>query len=158
MPPRGYRVVSLREPVYERLRRYAEERGFTSLSDAVQSLLDAAEASQALKALEERLSRIEALLSRNGGAEKPRVRWVRGLRSPERFFERVAEREGDEVIWADKGGGRYCYTLKGEALEAVERANAEGVKPEEAQGYLRELVECGLAYYDPRRGWRLVER
>ncbi len=86
VPPRGYRVVSLRGPVYERLRRYAEERGFTSLSDAVQSLLDAAEASQILRALEDRLSRIEA-------------------------------------------------------LEAVERANAEGVEPGEAEGYLRELAE-----------------
>ena len=41
MPPRGYRNFSIREDVYKRFKRFMDEKGITSINDAVVLLLDA---------------------------------------------------------------------------------------------------------------------
>jgi hypothetical protein len=40
VPPKGYRHISIREEVYNELRKFAEEMGLTSINDAIRLLLE----------------------------------------------------------------------------------------------------------------------
>ena len=104
--------------------------------------------------MEEILARQAMRSTRAKIGAQARVRWVRGVRDPERYFEALSGRLG-EILWAEKERGVYCYAPREEVEEAVAHANEEGITPEEATGPIKELSDCGLVYHDGTQ-WRII--
>ena len=61
MPKPGFASITIRAPVKKRLEEYAKTHGFATLSDAILALLDHAETTEKLSAIEEKLAELETL-------------------------------------------------------------------------------------------------
>ena len=176
MPPRGYRSVTLREEVYRKLEEFMREKGLTSINDAVRLLLEyrdiysrlehllqagvglTQEWSNATPARGKTYSRQEYIP--RAGVRLKLVQCRRGVKAPDVYMDKLAERLGKNLVWTEPEEGTVCYAPEEDLKRLAEELNRQAVKPGELPEKHPEAEEArrlGLIYWDPKEEkWEVV--
>jgi hypothetical protein len=121
MPPKGYRHASIREGVYARLESFMEERGLSSVNDALAMLLDyQAICSRLEQLLQAGVRRVEAQEAPRGLVKLHLL----SMRLPSRYLVQSVEVEGGREVRRWEGEARgLASRLEGLRRRCVEVAS-----------------------------------
>jgi len=177
LPPKGYRHVSLREEVYKKLEEFMREKGLTSINDAVRLLLEYRDIYSKLEYLLQEgvrltqkwsnvtpargktYSKKQGYIPRDGVRLKL-VRCRRGVKAPDVYMNKLAERLGKNLIWIEPEEGTVCYAPEEDLKRFAEELNRQSLRPEELPEKSPEAEEArrlGLIYWDPKEEkWEVV--
>jgi len=206
MPSQKWKVVSIREDVFRRLKEFMDSEGLVSVTDAITVLLkykdiysnlghilqkgvslpqteanllqsganpsstqtgNVSMVSQSTQpapphlAVPPTMARVDDVNVRKTKKEKV-VKWVRGIRDPDKYFDAVSKKEGRPVLWNEVGEGRICYAFEDEVAGLVDELNSVGAILDDVtktDKYLdaKELYQCNLIYFDiVERKWKVL--
>jgi len=100
--------------------------------------------------------------AKKGRRKEKVVKWVRGIRDPDKYFDVVSKKEGRPVLWNEVGEGRICYAFEDEVASLVDELNSVGAILDDVtktDKYLdaKELYQCNLIYFDiVERKWKVL--